>query len=533
MPMETRVESAPPAEILSLRALRNLTLAALVLGVAWRLIRYFLRFPVWGDEAMLCLNLLERGFGALARELGHNQVAPFLYLCSEKISVQLLGTSELAIRLLPLLVGISSLALCGQLARRTLSPLAATLAVAILAVAIWPVSMCTQAKPYAFDLFWSLVLLLPAAAWLRQPDRPGWLMLLTAMVAPALLFSYPAVFVAGGVSLAIFTTLCKRPTRPSIAWFVAFNVVMLAAFLGNYLVVIGNHVNAAGEAANTTGGHMQTYWRDSFPPRSIGPLLYWLLLSHIGELFSCPIGADRGGSILTVVLFCVGIRTLWKNHDRSLLVLLLAPFALNLLAAFGRFYPYSVARLSQHLVPSVVLLMAAGAATLVNALPRHRERCLVAAFGVLAAIGIGGIIRDIARPGRDPGVLWMRKQTVGQLDQIGNQTVVVLHDRELEPVLYWYLGTRPGGFLWGDQVDWDHLDPAIRRLWTLHYKFNDRYPVLGVPSSQWVTEETHSSSRSYDASATFFPNHDDSYVQELRWTLWKRVALESQAAAGE
>ena len=46
--------------------------------IAWRLLRYLLQFPVWGDEAMLCLNFLDHGYHALTRTLEHGQVAPLL-----------------------------------------------------------------------------------------------------------------------------------------------------------------------------------------------------------------------------------------------------------------------------------------------------------------------------------------------------------------------------------------------------------------------------------------------------------------------
>ena len=48
----------------------------LALGVAQRLLRYLLRFPVWGDEAFVCLNLMDRDYLGLLRPLRFDQVAP-------------------------------------------------------------------------------------------------------------------------------------------------------------------------------------------------------------------------------------------------------------------------------------------------------------------------------------------------------------------------------------------------------------------------------------------------------------------------
>src|SRR5262249_50883605 len=44
------------------RLLRRLTLALVAVGFAWRFIHYLLRFPVWGDEAMLLVNYFTKGY---------------------------------------------------------------------------------------------------------------------------------------------------------------------------------------------------------------------------------------------------------------------------------------------------------------------------------------------------------------------------------------------------------------------------------------------------------------------------------------
>src|SRR5437660_1119811 len=121
--------------------LRRFALALLVVGALWRTLRYLLQAPIWGDEAMLCLNFLEKDYAGLTHGLLYSQVAPLLFLWGEATSLHLLGSSELALRLLPFLAGIGALFLFWRLARLALPPLAGTLAVGLLAVAIWPVSM--------------------------------------------------------------------------------------------------------------------------------------------------------------------------------------------------------------------------------------------------------------------------------------------------------------------------------------------------------------------------------------------------------
>lgn len=82
-----------------------MTMVILSIGILWRLIRYALRFPVWGDEAALALNLMDRDFGAILQPLNYGQVAPALFLSTEMAMQKFAGASEYALRLIPLISG--------------------------------------------------------------------------------------------------------------------------------------------------------------------------------------------------------------------------------------------------------------------------------------------------------------------------------------------------------------------------------------------------------------------------------------------
>src|SRR6185437_15753445 len=161
--------------------------------------------------------------------------APLLFLWGELTSLHLFGPSEWSLRLLPFLASLASLFLFWRLARLTLPPLAGTLAVGFLAVAIWPVSMGAFTKPYAFDLFMSLLLLLPAVNWLQQPQQLRWPVLLALATPLALFSSYPVVFVAGAVSLAVLASAWRQGWKPRLLW-IAYNGILLAAFLGHFFI---------------------------------------------------------------------------------------------------------------------------------------------------------------------------------------------------------------------------------------------------------------------------------------------------------
>ncbi len=443
--------------------LRRLTLALLAVGVLWRVGRYLLRFPIWGDEAMLCLNFLELDYRGLLRELHYCQVAPLLFLWGELTAFRLLGGSELAMRLLPFLAGLGSLFLFWRLTRLTLRPLAATLALGFLAVAVWPVSMGTFAKPYAFDLFMSLALLVPAAWWLRRPERGRRLVVLTLVTPLALFGSYPAAFVGGAVSLALLTTAWRQGWKARLL-FAAYNLILVASFLGHYATAGRGQLQTPTGRLNT-GADMQSYWADGFPPSSPWPLLKWLVLVHTGQMTAYPVGSQDGGSALTTLLCLAGAWHFWKSGRRPLFVLCVAPFALSLLAAALHRYPYgSACRLTQYLAPAVCLMAGAGAAALIERLRSDaaRRRWVLGYGSAFLLVGLIGLGKDVVKPYRDVETRWMREVMRALRAEAGaSAPVVVLNPKEgFDALFQWHLGLMGERVSWGAKVDWDKAAAA-------------------------------------------------------------------------
>src|SRR5262245_46135944 len=295
-------------------SLFRLALLVVGIGIVWRLTRFLLRFPIWGDEAMLLVNYPGKGYLDLAGPLEHGQVAPLLFHWAELTAIRLLGTSELSVRLPPLLASLGSLALFGCLARLTLSRLPRRIAVAILAVSIWPATLGSLVKPYASDLFFSLALLALAVAWHRWPGQTWPLAVLALLVPVALLASYPAVFVAGSASLALLPAVWRQRRVSTWAIYLLYNSLMLVAFAGHYLIVARAQLASTTLEASTTADFMKTYWSHGFPPAEPLALLWWLVLAHTGQMAAYPAGAAGGGSALTVLLGLVGAARLWRRQ---------------------------------------------------------------------------------------------------------------------------------------------------------------------------------------------------------------------------
>jgi Dolichyl-phosphate-mannose-protein mannosyltransferase len=379
------------------RRVAQATLVFVALGVALRLLRYLLRFPIWGDEAYIATNLFEQSYADLLQPLAYHQVCAPLFLWAELTSVRLLGFSEYSLRLLPCLASVASLLLFWRLARGVLRGVPLMLAVGMFAVAYFPIRHGGEVKPYATDLFTAMLLLTIFSEWLRRARDARWLWLLVAVVPLAIWLSYPAVFVAGGVGLALVWPAWKSGRTSTRLAMLVYGAVLIAAFGGLlYLTAQAQYAREYG------AGGMSDYWREAFPPlgRPLA-LIGWLVREHTGFTFAYPVGGRNGASALTFVCFVAGAIALWRAGRRTLLLACLAPFALAFVAAAMHRYPYGgSARVMLYLAPAICLLAGLGATTLL-ALGRDarlRRAGMAISVALLSLLALGQGVRDLVEP---------------------------------------------------------------------------------------------------------------------------------------
>jgi hypothetical protein len=370
----------------------------LVLGIAARVLRWALCFPLWGDEAFLSASFLHRGYRDMFGPLEYAQVCPLLVLWGQLTAVKLWGFSEYGLRLLPLLCSLISLPLFWHLARRMLSGTAFLLAVGIFATSYPLLRYAAEAKQYGCDVLVSLVLLAVLIEWWRRPERFAWLWVLVAITPLAIAGSYPAVFIAGGISLALAARLRQLGSKRGWLLWVVYNGVLVAAFLGCFLLYVRHQCNSTLQG-------MQGYWDDGFPPLSRPTeLVRWFLGVHLGELLPHPIGGPKGRSLLTGICCFTALVLLVRRRQFPLLVLCLAPLGVNFAAALAHRYPYGQhLRMTLYLAPLVCLLAGFGLAAIVGYFQRRGTRwrwVLPTLLSLLTLVPLSSIVRDFASQGK-------------------------------------------------------------------------------------------------------------------------------------
>ena len=384
----------------------RLALLLVATGLLWRTARYLAAWPIWGDEAFVAVDFLTRNYGEMLKPSQYGQIVPLLFMWGELAICRTLGSSELALRLLPYVAGILSLLLYWRLARRVLSPRAALLPLGFFAAAYYAVRHGAEVKPYATDLLIALVFLLLA---LRiQKSSRDWLAWagLVALAGLGGWASYPAIFCAGGVAIYLTLLVWRSRFTPHLAgpWLV-YCVAMLSGFYVLYFSYAKPQADFAAKIITTE------MWSPTFPPwKQPWMVPVWLAGMHTGLMMAYPYGGQTPGSIATTILAILGGVRLWKKQ-RDLLVLLLAPLLPTLVAASMRAYPYGgSARTSLYMAPAFCLLAGLGLQVvlkrLADRIPNRGQLSrqeLLRRFdlGVCAALGLFAIalsVSDVIAP---------------------------------------------------------------------------------------------------------------------------------------
>lgn len=393
--LPSKSQAARSSGAINVEELRRWVYLLVALGIAWRLARYLLAFPFWGDEAYLNINYLYRDSFELMLPLEYAQVAPVGFLWLQKWLFDMFGGGEYALRLLPLIASIAALLIFAKLAWGMLPPRAAAIAIGLFAGSYYLVRHGVESKQYSTDLFTAIAVLAIGAFWLervRSHDRA----LFTGVVGAAgIWLSLPAAFVAGGVGIAaVLQSLSEKAWR-ALGWCAAYGLMIGVSFLLLYTLVLADQSDAA------KGTWLEYYWRDSFPPREVLGFSWWLVKVHTGLMAAYPFGGHDGRSVATTVLALFGLVSLLRKQRWMAVVLLAAPALLGIVAALMHKYPYGGSlRVTIYMAPAFCLLAGAGGGYLIDQVLAVRYRDFVGGVlgAMLLALPFGGGLFDVLNP---------------------------------------------------------------------------------------------------------------------------------------
>jgi len=340
-----------------------------LLGVVCRVRLYLARTSFWNDEAFIVLNVEDHPASAMMGPLDYNQAAPPAFMWVERAAFVWLGNGEYALRLIPLVCGVTALAVFARLAWRELAPPAAAFAVGLFAFTDKLIDYSAQVKQYSGDGLVAVVLIALALAWKDRRRAALRFIILSVVAATAVWISHPAAIVFAALSLALAIPCAREGWAGWIAW-VGGNIVVAASFgiLYHYSIV------------REQDPFLYKFWAPGFPPTDrLWQVPGWLCgrLLELARQPLAPLGA------LTGILAMLGVVELALSRRLILLSACIGPIVLTVAAAFDRKYPFSPSRLTIYLLPGLVLLCGAGALFLMRRLPRPWRYWSVAAPAAL------------------------------------------------------------------------------------------------------------------------------------------------------
>jgi hypothetical protein len=180
----------------------SLAAGFVALGCLVRTWHYILNYSLNHDDAALALNIMQRSIWQLRDQLDYVQFAPWGFLALERITTQLAGTSESALRLVPFIASVVSVPAFLYLANTRLERAEAVVATGFLAMSQGLVGATAQVKQYSVEVLSSILLLTACGPLLNDSATRRQRLFAAVCGALSIWFAFTATFALAGIGLA-------------------------------------------------------------------------------------------------------------------------------------------------------------------------------------------------------------------------------------------------------------------------------------------------------------------------------------------
>lgn len=354
----------------------------LLLGAVLRLRQYLTGRSLWADEAMLALNIVNRGFGGMFQPLDYDQGAPIGFLLVEKFFNSVLGKHEFALRLFPLLVGLASLWLFYVLLRQVTGRAGLLTALPLFVFNPRLIYYSSEVKQYIADVAVTILLLLVAAPLFRRsPQKKDFVRLvLTGLIA--LWFSHPALFVLAGIGLALVIIYLQRRDHSSLRLTTGMGILWLLEIVLLYVLILNDLSQNA---------YMREYWQGAFLPMPPWSDMGWFIRAidqNIGVQFGI-----RYAVFLVFALMLAGWIGLFLEN-RGFAITVACILLVTLIASALQLYPV-FERMTLFLIPLGSILLGKAVDAAYEWLQQYRFAGTVAAWLLAGFLLYGPVVTSL------------------------------------------------------------------------------------------------------------------------------------------
>ena len=330
-----------------------LSITVLCLGFFLRLRQYAFNRSLWLDEASLAANVVSRSVKALlSTPLEWDQGAPLGFLLFAKCATWLVGTTDLALRSVPLIAGLLAPIVAFRLSFISLRhPIARFCFVSLVSFAPILVYYSSEFKQYSSDVTIALLIVWLGSKFSQKRWRRG-AVVLALVGTVGIWVSHPSIFVLAGVGSVLAVEMGAKDPR-------AIKALTMAGLWWALNLVAAYYASLRTLAHND---YLVQYWSMGYAPWpiTVGRELLWYWESALGVVYlafrqSGLVGIDSrpewfsGLSIVLLLLTILGMACLFM-HSRRQFCFLLVTISVAVAASAFRLYPFR-SRLILFIVP--------------------------------------------------------------------------------------------------------------------------------------------------------------------------------------
>ncbi|MCK5579974.1 MAG: glycosyltransferase family 39 protein [Candidatus Omnitrophica bacterium] len=330
-------------------------------GVLLRLKHYFENRSFWTDEAWVAVNIVSRSWQEMFYHLPalHDWPnRPLGFSLIEKFSAFVLGNSEYAFRLFPVVAGILAMFLFYKLLKEHVGPGVTSIALGLFVFSEHAIHFSVELKQYSSDILIALILFRSIEKFLEGKITSRKVVVFGFIGALSLWVSHSAIFILAGFGLVLTGDVFARKREHGFSALAK----VFSFWAWSFVLVYKFSLSYARQNVD-----LVMYWDKYFYSGWIFSAsgIAWLK-RVVFDLFSNPGGLMFPG--IGLVLFVVGAVVFFKKNKTQFFSFSL-PFLLILLTAVLKKYPFQ-GRLLLFALPVVYMFIAQGVVSLTTKLGR-------------------------------------------------------------------------------------------------------------------------------------------------------------------
>jgi hypothetical protein len=363
---------------LSISFLNSITTRATILiGIALVFLQFFYNRSLWGDEATLAINFVERDFLGLLEPLSYKQTAPFLFLFTEEFFSLIIPNSELGLRIFPLICYLGSIYFFLKIIKEIYKSEALVLiAISLFVFNYFLIYYSNEVKQYMVDVLFSTYFL----HIMVRKDQKIHNNLLKLFISGTLAILY------SNIAVVLLATVGARMLLNFSEWknnlkgvFICI-ASLLIVFIGYYFLFISKIQSQE---------FLIDYWTNKEPAfMPLNPLSanFWdFMYAKYIMLFKYLFKFGNIAAVFLQLFMVAGLIQLFRKKESSLLLIIFLPVFIHLILSGLKLYPFHI-RFCLYLIPGFILLIVKGLELLIEPIKNRFNKLQfpIAVFPLLA-----------------------------------------------------------------------------------------------------------------------------------------------------